>query len=102
MDADYKADLTPRVQAVEEWQEKEIWVPRTGTAPVSAASSSETICTINDSRITADMECTASVIGNPSAQTSDWTVTTSAGEVVVTGTCSAATTLQMKLEVKNR
>jgi len=54
--------------------------------------------TKNISDITADMKCTASLLGTPSAQTGDWTVTTADGSVTVSGTISGSTTLEIKLE----
>lgn len=53
------------------------------------------------SGITADMMCTAYLLGTPSAQTGDWTVTTAAGSVTVSGTISGSTTLEIKLEKVN-
>lgn len=50
------------------------------------------------SGITADMKCTAYLLGTPSAQTGDWTVTTAAGSVTVSGNISGSTTLEIKLE----
>ena len=50
------------------------------------------------SGITADMMCTAYLLGTPSAQTGDWTVTTAAGSVTVSGNISGSTALEIKLE----
>lgn len=54
--------------------------------------------TKNVSSITADMKCTAYLLGTPSAQTGDWTVTTVEGSVTVSGTILESTTLEIKLE----
>lgn len=54
--------------------------------------------TKNVSGITADMKCTAYLLGTPSAQTGDWTVTTASDSVTVSGTISGSTTLEIKLE----
>ena len=54
--------------------------------------------TLSNAKITSDMECTASVLSNPSAQTGDWTVTTSNGSVTVSGSISGSTTLTLYLE----
>ena len=48
---------------------------------------------ITNTRITADMVVINSVLGTPSAQTSDWTVTTSANGLTVSGSISGSTTL---------
>lgn len=53
--------------------------------------------TVTDERITADMVVVNSVLGTPSAQTSDWTVTTADGSVTVTGDISGSTTLTLYL-----
>lgn len=50
-----------------------------------------------DERITDDMVCIYSELGTPSAQTSDWTVTTSSGTVEVRGSISGSTTLVLYL-----
>ena len=53
--------------------------------------------TISDTNITADMEVIHSVLGTPSAQTGDWTVTTSSGSAVISGTISGSTTITLYL-----
>ena len=53
--------------------------------------------TVNNSAITADMVVFGSALGNPSAQRSDWTVTTAAGSVTISGTISGSTTLKLVL-----
>ena len=53
--------------------------------------------TISDTNITADMEVIHSVLGTPSAQTDDWTVTTSAGSAVISGSISGSTTITLYL-----
>ena len=53
--------------------------------------------TVADERITADMVVVNSVLGTPSAQTSDWTVTTADGSVTVTGDISGSTALTLYL-----
>lgn len=53
--------------------------------------------TVTDERITADMVVVNSVLGTPSAQTSDWTVTTAGGSVTVTGDISGSTALTLYL-----
>lgn len=66
---------------------------------VSAATSA-TIMTITDSRITADtvvLECT---FANPANITSDVSWTSSAGAIVFSGTCTAATTANVTLGIK--
>ena len=57
--------------------------------------------TISNSAITANMVCINSEIGTPSAQTADWTVTTSAGAVAITpaSAIGASTTIKLYLAV---
>lgn len=53
--------------------------------------------TITDDEITEDMIAVNAILGTPSAQTSDWTVTTSAGSLTISGTISGSTTLTLYL-----
>lgn len=53
--------------------------------------------TVTDANIEDDMVVLNSEIGTPSAQTGDWTVTTSAGSLTVSGTISGSTTLKLYL-----
>jgi len=53
--------------------------------------------TVTDANIEDDMVVVNSEIGTPSAQTGDWTVTTSAGSLTVSGTISGSTTLKLYL-----
>jgi len=64
---------------------------------VDIASFSSLPQTASDANIESDMVCVNSVLSNPSAQTGDWTVTTSAGSVSVSGTISGSTTLTLYL-----
>lgn len=50
-----------------------------------------------NSAITSDLVVVNSVLGTPSAQTGDWTVTTNAGYLEVAGTISGSTTLKLYL-----
>ena len=67
---------------------------------VSAASTAADICTITDSRITADHVVTECVWASPSNITTDVSWTTSAGQLVLNGECSAATTVNITLAKK--
>lgn len=58
------------------------------------------IATITDSRITANHVVVECVWGNSSAITTDVTWTTSAGSLVLNGTCSTATTVTVTLVMK--
>lgn len=49
--------------------------------------------TITDSNITADMVVLESTLSNPSAQTSDWDITTANGSVTISGSISGSTNL---------
>ena len=53
--------------------------------------------TVSNANITADMVVVESVLSNPSAQTGDWTVTTSAGSLTITGTISGTTDITLYL-----
>ena len=64
---------------------------------VTKSSVSALPTTISNSGITANMECIHSVLSNPSAQTGDWTVTTSAGSVSVSGSISGTTNITLYL-----
>ena len=57
--------------------------------------------TFTNANIENDMVCINSVLSNPSAQTGDWTVTTSSGTAQITGTISGATTITLYL-IKSR
>lgn len=49
--------------------------------------------------VNGDMKCVKAVLGTPSAQASDWTVTTTdAGEVTIDGSISGSTTVELLLE----
>ena len=52
---------------------------------------------VTNENITDDMVAVNSVLGTPSAQTGDWTVTTSNGSVTVTGSMSGETSLTLYL-----
>ena len=55
--------------------------------------------TVNDSRIKAADEVVESVLGTPAAQTSDWTVTTSAGSLTISGSIDGSTTATLYLTI---
>lgn len=64
---------------------------------IDIASFSALPKTVTDSRITADHVLSMSTLGTPSAQSDDWTVTTSAGSLTIAGTISGSTTLRLLL-----
>ena len=64
---------------------------------VSISSFSSLPKTVSNSKITSDMVVVNSELGTPSAQTGDWTVTTSAGSVKIEGTMSGSTTAKLYL-----
>ena len=53
--------------------------------------------TVTNAAITSDMVVLKAELGTPSAQTSDWEVTTSTGSLGITGTISGSTTLKLYL-----
>ena len=57
--------------------------------------------TVTDARITADHICKPAdcLLSNPSAQTSDWTVTTQDGSVTISGSISGSTTATIWLVI---
>ena len=67
------------------------------TLVVSVASFSALPQTITNANIEDDMVVVNSVLSNPSAQTSDWTVTTSSGSLTISGSISGTTTATLYL-----
>ena len=67
---------------------------------VTVSATTGDIATITDARITADHVVAECVWGNASAITTDVTCTTSAGSLVLNGTCTAATTVTVTLVKK--
>ena len=64
---------------------------------VSKSSVSSLLTIITNSAITSDMECIHCVLSNPSAQTGDWTVTTSNGSLTISGSISGTTNITLYL-----
>lgn len=60
---------------------------------VTVASFSSLPQTVTNSNITSDMVVVNSVLGTPSAQTGDWTVTAANGSATIAGSISGSTTL---------
>lgn len=73
------------------------FVTKESVLVVEVASFSSLPQTITNESITEDMVVVNSVLGTPSAQTSDWTVTTANGSATVAGSISGATTLTLYL-----
>lgn len=67
------------------------------TLVVSVASFSSLPQTITNANIDDDMVVVNSVLSNPSAQTGDWTVTTSSGSLTISGSISGTTTATLYL-----
>ena len=67
------------------------------TLVIEVASFSSLPQTVTNADITSDMVVVNSVLGTPSAQTGDWTVTTANGSATITGSISGATTLTLYL-----
>ena len=67
---------------------------------VTVSATTGDIATITDARITADHVVAECVWGNASAITTDVTCTTSAGRLVLNGTCTTATTATVTLVKK--
>ena len=68
---------------------------------ISSSSVSALPLTVNAAEITADMVCKPGdcYLSNPAAQTGDWTVTTAAGSVTLSGTISGTTDIVLYLTV---
>ena len=73
------------------------FVTKESVLVVEVASFSSLPQTVTNESITEDMVVVNSVLGTPSAQTSDWTVTTANGSATITGSISGATTLTLYL-----
>lgn len=67
------------------------------TVVVSATSVSSLPKTISDSNISSKHVVINAVLSNPSAQTGDWTATTSAGSVAISGTIDGTTDITLYL-----
>lgn len=67
------------------------------TLVIEVASFSSLPQTVTNESITEDMVVVNSVLGTPSAQASDWTVTTADGSATVAGSISGSTTLTLYL-----
>ena len=65
---------------------------------IEVASFSSLPQTVTNKNITSDMVVTNSVLGTPSAQTGDWTVTTANGSLTIAGSISGSTTLTLYLQ----
>ena len=72
-------------------------VAKCETLVVSVASFSALPQTITNANIEDDMVVVNSVLSNPSAQTGDWTVTTSNGSLTISGSISGTTTATLYL-----
>ena len=64
---------------------------------ITKSSVSSLSTTITNAGITANMEVLHCVLSNPSAQTGDWTVTTSSGSAVISGNISGTTNITLYL-----
>ena len=73
------------------------WSPSNGVLVLSVASFSSLPQTVYDTRITSNMVCIKAELGTPSAQTGDWTVTTTNGSVTISGSISGSTTATLYL-----
>ena len=71
-----------------------------GVVEVTATDVASLPVTITNNNILAKHVCTKAVLSNPSAQMSDWTVTTSAASAEITGTISDTTNITLYLELK--
>lgn len=75
-------------------------IPYIGVVEVTQSSVSSLPVTITNTAITANHVVVDSVLSNPSAQTGDWTVTTSAGQAVIAGDISGTTDITIRFGSK--
>lgn len=71
-----------------------------GVVEITQSSVSSLPITISDSRILAKHKVVNSALSNPSAQMGDWTVTTSAGSLTISGSISGTTDITLDLSLK--
>ena len=64
---------------------------------ITSSSFSSLPQTISNANVTANHVVINSVLSNPSAQTGDWTITTSSGSLTISGSISGSTTLTLYL-----
>ncbi len=74
--------------------------PSIGVVELSQANVSALPLTLSNAAITSNHVVVASELSNPSAQTGDWTVTTSTGQAVISGTISGTTDVLIRLGAK--
>lgn len=67
---------------------------------VTLSAFSSLPATFYETAVTADHVCIKAELGTSSAQTGDWTVTTSAGELTISGSISGSTTATLYLAIK--
>ena len=77
---------------------KQIIQAHDGVLVLTSGSFSSLPQTISNSNIVANHVVVNSVLSNPSAQTSDWTVTTEAGKLTISGSISGTTTITLYLD----
>lgn len=75
------------------------FVTKESVLVIEVASFSSLPQTVTNANITEDMVVVNSVLGTPSAQTSDWTVTTSDGSLTIAGSISGSTALTLYLNI---
>lgn len=73
-------------------------IEETKVLVITTSSFSSLPQTINNTKITSDMVVVNSILSNPSAQTGNWTITTSNGSLTISGSISGSTTLTLYLE----
>lgn len=73
-----------------------------GVLEFTVANVSALPITITDSKITDKHICTSAILSDSSAQTNDWTCTTTDGQAVISGTnaISGTTDVTIRLELK--
>ena len=94
-----EGDVLVYDDTADKWKNSDILSDMATDSKVLVVSGTKTTSdlTISNSAITNDMICVNAVLGTPSAQTGDYTVTTSNGSVVVSGTTVGETTITLYL-----
>lgn len=82
------------------WGKVKDLVGKSDVLEITISSFSSLPKTQSNSNITSDMVATKLELGTPTAQTSEWTITTSNGSLTISGSISGSTTATVYLQKK--
>lgn len=71
-----------------------------GVITVKKTSVSSLPVTISNAKILSTHKVTGMYLSNPSAQTGEWTLTCTSGELTIAGTISGTTDIELTLEIE--